>query len=80
MPLYINRNEYAMPLGTSVVIDVRQRTVQRTIPAVASTDAGGDPDLAFDSDFATIFQQTSANGSLTATDTSAVSISNLGWY
>jgi len=80
VPLYSNRNQYPMPLGTSVVIDVRQRTVQRTEPASVASDAGGTPAYAFDNDFATIFEQTAADGSLTATYTSAVSISNIGIF
>lgn len=80
VPLYLNRNQYPMPLGTSLVIDVRQRTVQRTVPIAVSSDAGGDPTLAFDNDFATVFRQTSADGSVTATYTSATAITNLGFY
>lgn len=80
VPLYLNQNQYPMPLGTSVVIDVRQRTVQRVEAAAVSSDAGGDPALAFDDDFATVFRQDTANGSVTATYTSAVAITNLGFY
>lgn len=78
LPLYLNRNQVVTPQGTSVIIDLQQRTMMRPAPISVSSDQGGDATLAFDGDLSTTCVQTATLGSIAAFYQGGVSISQVG--
>lgn len=78
VPVYQNRNEAPLPMGTSVVFNVRQRTLMRPTPLAMISDQGGNADHAFDDDFSTACAQAFASGSLTAIYQQPTQISTVG--
>ena len=78
LPLYLNRNQVVTPQGTSVIIDLQQRTLMRPAPSMALSDQGGDASLAFDGNLATACLQTAVNGSITAFYSNGTVITQVG--
>jgi len=66
VPIYVNRAMAVTPIGTSVVIDVQQRTLMRPTPTLVETDQGGDAWAAFDGDLNTSCNQLLPMGMITA--------------
>jgi hypothetical protein len=66
LPLYINRVTAPTPIGTSVVLDVQQRTLMRPTPLAVNSDQGGIAALAFDGDLNTSCDQIAPMGVITA--------------
>src|SRR5262245_23699381 len=81
VPLYVNRVTAQTPLGTSVVLDVQQRTLMRPSPVAVVSDQGGDAALAFDGDLSTACLQIAPLGFIGATyPAPGVEISNYGVF
>jgi len=79
VPLYVNRNDCPTPLGTSVVLNVQQRTLSRPTPLLVSSDQGGTAALAFDGKLNTACVQTAGSGAIAATFAApGVEINNVG--
>jgi hypothetical protein len=66
VPMYVNRITAQTPIGTSVVIDVQQRTLMRPTPTLVESDQGGLPLAAFDGDLTTSCTQDNPLGMITA--------------
>ncbi|MFZ5784019.1 MAG: hypothetical protein ACOY4R_27795 [Pseudomonadota bacterium] len=64
LPVYQNRNQVSLPLGTSLVLSVNQRYMTRATALNPFSTEGGDAALAFDDDFDTACTQTAPNGSI----------------
>lgn len=66
VPIYLNRITAQTPIGTSVVIDVQQRSLMRPTPILVESDQGGLAALAFDGDLTTSCAQDNPFGMITA--------------
>jgi hypothetical protein len=60
LPLYMGVRDVPTPVGTTGVMDVNLRSVQRLLGTNSASE--GDADYAFDSDIDTICEQAAANG------------------
>jgi hypothetical protein len=78
LPLYVNQNEVPCPLGTSMIISTNQRTLMRAAVGTPFSDAGGNPALAFDDNFATGCRHTSPNGSIGMTFDTPTQVTTVG--
>lgn len=77
LPLYQGQGVVPTPVGTIEVLKANLRTLQR-LSGIYSTDQGGDPDLAFDSDPQTACTQVAPNGSIEIDLGSANTITTIG--
>ena len=78
MPIYAGRNMVPTPLGTSVILNCRQRTMFRPTPFAVYSDNGGVAEFAFDDNFDTECRQASVGGTLTAIYDQPTYISSVG--
>lgn len=78
IPIYAGRNQVPTPLGTSVILNCRQRTMQRPTPYQVFSDMGGNADFAFDDDFLTVCRQEMPSGTITALYSSQTRITTVG--
>lgn len=78
IPIYENVNQCPAPLGTSLILSVNQRYLQRVIAGTPFSTEGGTASLAFDDDFDTACTQTAGDGSIGTTFTGEQQITTVG--
>lgn len=72
------QTSYTLDADTIDVLEMSRRSVSRALDGTAATSAGGTADNAFDGDFATSCTQTSTNGNISYTYSSATQIELFG--